>query len=443
MGGVFAGKRQTVHPPVLKQFPYYKIKKTGAKFASSMTLTGNKFYYFNEKTRYGKKQSIMEQMYTPDYIPLNSLFNSHMIDVEIGALAIFSNPSPGWAVLDDCGDFTCTGLKNSLWMFVNTTWEGKVPILAERDFSAIADTEGFSQYVDNCLRQPIMNGYYCRNPNMGILLIDSQDPDREDRSMQPIYYKQEGTKIKNKLNAFMDHAWDGFYTSQKRIQMFPGLVDATPGNVYEVEFTGSPAKNMKFALRSANPEARMTVKIYYPSAQSRQIFKNGKYIPFNQWDKSINQYGAISEKQECGENRYIGVKNILEFAISGGCELEIRPRNAIQSMVRMEWTMEEFYATGGTTTFLDRLAGSLGIHASTIKIVSVYQGSLVINYEITTPDDDQSTLNAIQADMEDKFATNKIDLGAPILDVKAGENSIVKDGIVSKEGYTPIVITKT
>ena len=76
---------------------------------------------------------------------------------------------------------------------------------------------------------------------MGILLIDSQDPDREDRSMQPIYYKQEGTKIKNKLNAFMDHAWDGFYTSQKRIQMFPGLVDATPGNVYEVEFTGTPA----------------------------------------------------------------------------------------------------------------------------------------------------------------------------------------------------------
>jgi len=48
----------------------------------------------------------------------------------------------------------------------------------------------------------------------------------------------------------------------------------------------------------------------------------------------------------------------------------------------MEWSMEEFFADGGTTKFIDRLAGSLGIHASTIKVVSVYQGSLVVNYEL-------------------------------------------------------------
>ena len=31
---------------------------------------------------------------------------------------------------------------------------------------------------------------------------------------------------------------------------------------------------------------------------------------------------------------------------------------------------------------MDRVAAGLGIHASTIKIVSVYEGSLVVNYEI-------------------------------------------------------------
>ena len=41
-------------------------------------------------------------------------------------------------------------------------------------------------------------------------------------------------------------------------------------------------------------------------------------------------------------------------------------------MVRMEWTMDAFFKKGGTTAFVDRLAGSLGIHASTIKMVSVY-----------------------------------------------------------------------
>ena len=52
----------------------------------------------------------------------------------------------------------------------------------------------------------------------------------------------------------------------------------------------------------------------------------------------------------------------------------------------MEWSLESFFKEGGTTTFMDRIAGSLGIHASTIKIVSVYEGSLVVNYEIVNDD---------------------------------------------------------
>jgi hypothetical protein len=49
----------------------------------------------------------------------------------------------------------------------------------------------------------------------------------------------------------------------------------------------------------------------------------------------------------------------------------------------MEWTLDAFFSNGGTTSFMDRVASGLGIHASTIKIVSVYEGSLVVNYEIT------------------------------------------------------------
>lgn len=48
----------------------------------------------------------------------------------------------------------------------------------------------------------------------------------------------------------------------------------------------------------------------------------------------------------------------------------------------MEWTLDDFYSEGGTTTLVDRISGTLGIHASQIKIVSVYEGSLVLNYEI-------------------------------------------------------------
>ena len=58
----------------------------------------------------------------------------------------------------------------------------------------------------------------------------------------------------------------------------------------------------------------------------------------------------------------------------------------------MDFTLSDFFSGGGTTNFIDRLSGSLGIHASDVKIVSVYEGSLVVNYEVTSPDDNPETL---------------------------------------------------
>lgn len=57
--------------------------------------------------------------------------------------------------------------------------------------------------------------------------------------------------------------------------------------------------------------------------------------------------------------------------------------------------MDAFFAEGGTTSFIDRLTASLGIHASTVKIVSVYEGSLIVNYEIEAPDGDVAALENI------------------------------------------------
>lgn len=58
--------------------------------------------------------------------------------------------------------------------------------------------------------------------------------------------------------------------------------------------------------------------------------------------------------------------------------------------------MDAFFSNGGTTSFMDRIAGSLGIHASTIKIVSVYEGSLVVNYNIQDTNNDPVALAQIQ-----------------------------------------------
>jgi hypothetical protein len=48
----------------------------------------------------------------------------------------------------------------------------------------------------------------------------------------------------------MDHVWDGFYTGQTRLSRFPVLVYAPDASVYDLQFTGTPAKKMKFKLIS-------------------------------------------------------------------------------------------------------------------------------------------------------------------------------------------------
>lgn len=145
----------------------------------------------------------------------------------------------------------------------------------------------------------------------------------------------------------------------------------------------------------------------------------------------------------CGENRYIAVENVLEFFITGECELEVRPRDAIMTKVRMEWTMDEFFSNGGTTAFIDRLCASLGIHASTVKVVGVNKGSVLVNYEITPAEDEPLSLDQIKDKQTEQFATGALDLGAPILEASDGGEAIVEDGVVVAAGFTKVVLVQT
>lgn len=103
------------------------------------------------------------------------------------------------------------------------------------------------------------------------------------------------------------------------------------------------------------------------------------------WNTDIGRHAPLL-KTKCGENRYVGVKNFMEFYITAGCEVTISPRKAVVANVRMEWTLTEFYDDGGTSKFADRIASALGIHASRIKVVAVYEGSVVVDYNILSED---------------------------------------------------------
>lgn len=228
----------------------------------------------------------------------------------------------------------------------------------------------------------------------------------------------EATGYMNKINSMMDHVWDGFYTGQVRLSRFPAQIE-TMGD-YEISYTGTPPNKMRYKLIS--DIGGIKVKVYYPNAGSYSILVDGNEIPYTPWDESLGRHGPL-QKTMCGENRYVGIENFLEFYITAGCEIEVVPRDAIMTSVRMEWTLAEFYADGGVTTFTDRVAAALGIHASQIKVVAVYQGSVIVDFFIsalTDDDDPEESLDEYKQTFLEAIANDILELGAPILNAFSG-----------------------
>ena len=133
----------------------------------------------------------------------------------------------------------------------------------------------------------------------------------------------------------------------------------------------------------------------------------------------------------CGENRYVGVENFLDFYLTAECELTIKPKDSIMISVRLDWTLEEFYASDGITSFADRMAAVLGVHASQIKVVAVYKGSVIVEMFVESPEDEEEPekyLSEVQLNFYEAVSSGTLDLGAPIMDA-------MSNGRVVKTGY--------
>lgn len=314
-------------------------------------------------------------------------------DVAGDYFAYMHDPNPGLANLADCGDFVCTGAKNQIMKFTGNKYTGTVAPVADKTvtaFTIIPDVPGYADKFDNCVLKKEWNAMMCvGNDKIGTLLFESLDDDRMDRNCAPVYIiNKADPEQKNKLNSFEDHVWDGFYAGQKRMQRFPTIISGKDGNIYDVKMSGTVPKKMRFLYRGGDKgKGSMILRLLYSNAGSRAVLLDGKEIKYNDWDDTKRAFGEL-KRTECGENRYLGDVNILEFYMTEGCELHISPRDAIQTLVRMEWTTDEFFSNGGTTTFMAKLAGSLGIHMSTVKVVSVYEGSLVVNYELAATEEE-------------------------------------------------------
>jgi hypothetical protein len=140
--------------------------------------------------------------------------------------------------------------------------------------------------------------------------------------------------------------------------------------------TGTVPGKMRYTLRAE----RGAIKVHVPywNAGAYQVKVNDVVIPYTPWDSVAGRASELTGRKGCGENRFVGVQNYLEFWLTAGCTIDVVPVDAILANVRMEWTLAEFYAKGGVVSFTDRVSAALGIQAFQVKTVAVYQGSVIV-----------------------------------------------------------------
>lgn len=197
--------------------------------------------------------------------------------------------------------------------------------------------------------------------------------------------------------------------------------------MYEVEYTGTPPEKQEFILHAETGSPGFIVKIKYSNANSYMITDSkGNIQNPTPWSNVIKNYEPIT-KFRCGENRYEGVVNILEFYITPGCSLRVQPRNTIMLGVRLEFEMNEFFESGGVTTFIDNMAASLGIHKADLRVVAVYEGSTIIDFEVISGflEDTPLDLGKVEEDFITLISVSPEFMGSAILSAVASTIPIV------------------
>lgn len=176
---------KSFHPDMEVQFPYHKTED--ANWFGRVEYVENEFIDFvTPKTTAGGDFTI-NIFANPDYSQPAHFIRNTFTNVHPDNFVFIAHPPQKWANLKDCGNFPCTGPLNVLYHFYENTWTHNSLPQEQGNFQVIANNTEFAPFISGCVPKVKWNAYLCRDPNLGVLLFESNDADKMDRAMQPIY----------------------------------------------------------------------------------------------------------------------------------------------------------------------------------------------------------------------------------------------------------------
>ena len=313
-----------------------------------------------------------------------------------------------------------------------TTWELNNSALHSPNFQLINNTQTIGNYLANCHYQSTWNMYYCNNPDLGILCIDTH----------------------LRVTAGIAHLQrpDGYHSSDfsrwelipdhpmRRVSWLIHTIEITPGlNEYNLTFDGSlPPKMTYFLLGQNDSSKHIKLRAYYQMPLSIHVYKQGERI--NQMlYSSIESVKAAETLTKCGENIWKVHENILEVFIDGSSECRVRTEtvNALWLSLRLKCSVAKFFSDQGPQTFITQISAVLGIAPHRVRVVGIYEGSTKViafldqNVEETDEDKAKLELAELLQILQTKISNGGLDFGAEILEF------LVKEAFVGTENQTP------
>jgi hypothetical protein len=191
MGIMMFGAQQggkPLHPLKESSLPIYKLKSY-AVFDSKVEMDNIEFHDFTATTRCGRKQRVFERNPSAsDGIPLHYFNNIKFVNVTDDALVWIEKPAAGWANPTDCGEWPCTAPENVVMKFHSSSFESndqETGLKEEPDFAIVSGNDPAAEVWPECAKKANWSAYRCTSAdtNLGLLLFESLDPDKEDRQV--------------------------------------------------------------------------------------------------------------------------------------------------------------------------------------------------------------------------------------------------------------------
>ena len=425
-------------PPTSSQLPWYKVKSDHI-WKATYTITGVTFENFDDSLVSGcsANRAINTNPYASDSSAATKLSNINHINVANTNRIFFANPDDAWIGLDDCGGWYCTGPKNIIVQDLDGSLFGQIA-------SIIPLNKGV--YNSRCSVSLAENAYICAEVGWGVLTFESLDADALTRILSPINVTN-ADGYRNDINNYMDHLWDGFYTSLKRLSRYHSIVETAKD--YLVKFTSTVPNALRWQLEGANsPSDWVTAQYRYTTPQSVKVTDNDGNTINPKYIQSAGETTGIAESDTCGANVYIVADRKLTLKLTGEdtCRIQVKLINAIQASIRYSVTIEEFFALDGPTAFIDRVAAILNINPASIRITEIRSGSTIINFDLEadyqedTSESDKAAkeqLNGWVTVLTDSVSNNDLSLfGSKILNSSFKTNLIRGDEDSTSESHS-------